>query len=121
MTRSFALIDGNSFYCSCERVFDPRLKGKPVIVAGRLWRSTNRALPKAERQSLVDQLMDARRSVKDAKAGKGELKSARAAVDEAKVGLGERGPVWRDDGAPDYNRHLAKNTPYAECAAALKP
>ncbi len=32
MTRSFALIDGNSFYCSCERVFDPGLKGKPVIV-----------------------------------------------------------------------------------------
>lgn len=32
MTRSFALIDGNSFYCSCERVFDPRLKKRPVIV-----------------------------------------------------------------------------------------
>lgn len=32
MTRSFALIDGNSFYCSCERVFDPKLRGKPVIV-----------------------------------------------------------------------------------------
>lgn len=32
MTRSFALIDGNSFYCSCERVFDPRLMGRPVIV-----------------------------------------------------------------------------------------
>lgn len=32
MIASFALIDGNSFYCSCERVFDPRLKGKPVIV-----------------------------------------------------------------------------------------
>jgi DNA polymerase V len=32
MTKSFALIDGNSFYCSCERVFDPKLKGKPVIV-----------------------------------------------------------------------------------------
>lgn len=32
MTASFALIDGNSFYCSCERVFDPRLKGVPVIV-----------------------------------------------------------------------------------------
>ena len=28
----FALIDGNSFYCSCERVFDPRLAGRPVIV-----------------------------------------------------------------------------------------
>lgn len=32
MNRSFALIDGNSFYCSCERVFDPKLKGRPVIV-----------------------------------------------------------------------------------------
>ena len=30
--RSFALIDGNSFYCSCERVFDPKLNHKPVIV-----------------------------------------------------------------------------------------
>ena len=30
--RSLALIDGNSFYCSCERVFDPRLKVVPVIV-----------------------------------------------------------------------------------------
>lgn len=27
-----ALIDCNSFYASCERVFDPRLKGKPVMV-----------------------------------------------------------------------------------------
>lgn len=32
MTRSFALIDGNSFYCSCERVFDPQLRRRPVIV-----------------------------------------------------------------------------------------
>lgn len=32
MARSFALVDGNSFYCSCERVFDPSLKGRPVIV-----------------------------------------------------------------------------------------
>lgn len=29
---SFALSDGNSFYCSCERVFDPKLQGRPVIV-----------------------------------------------------------------------------------------
>lgn len=28
----FALIDGNSFYCSCERAFDPKLIGKPVVV-----------------------------------------------------------------------------------------
>lgn len=32
MTRVFALSDGNSFYCSCERVFDPSLEGRPVIV-----------------------------------------------------------------------------------------
>lgn len=29
---AFALVDGNSFYCSCERVFDPRLEKRPVIV-----------------------------------------------------------------------------------------
>lgn len=30
----FALIDGNTFYVSCERVFDPRLHNVPVVVAG---------------------------------------------------------------------------------------
>lgn len=29
---AFALIDGNAFYCSCERVFDPALARRPVIV-----------------------------------------------------------------------------------------
>jgi DNA polymerase V len=28
----FALIDCNSFYCSCERVFQPHLNDKPVVV-----------------------------------------------------------------------------------------
>ena len=28
----FALIDCNSFYCSCERVFQPHLNYKPVVV-----------------------------------------------------------------------------------------
>jgi DNA polymerase V len=28
----FALVDCNNFYVSCERAFDPRLKGKPVVV-----------------------------------------------------------------------------------------
>lgn len=32
MTRVYALSDGNSFYCSCERLFDPSLIGRPVIV-----------------------------------------------------------------------------------------
>ena len=28
----YALVDANNFYCSCERVFDPGLEGRPVIV-----------------------------------------------------------------------------------------
>jgi len=28
----FALIDGNNFYASCERVFDPSLRGRPLVV-----------------------------------------------------------------------------------------
>ena len=27
-----ALIDANNFYCSCERAFDPRLRGRPLVV-----------------------------------------------------------------------------------------
>ena len=29
---AIALIDCNSFYCSCERVFRPDLNGKPIVV-----------------------------------------------------------------------------------------
>ena len=32
MSSRFALIDGNSFYCSCERAFNPKLAGKPLVV-----------------------------------------------------------------------------------------
>ena len=92
-----------------------------LIVRGRLWRTSNPELSEAMRQHLVNDLMDARRAVKDAKAsGDAEaMVAARKAVDRAKKGLGERGPVWWTDGAPDYNRHLAKNTPYAAWFAAL--
>lgn len=30
--RYFGLVDCNSFYCSCERVFRPEIRGRPVIV-----------------------------------------------------------------------------------------
>ena len=93
------------------------------VVKGRLWRTSNPDLAPETRQALVDQLMTARRQVGLAlKAGDIEAeRSARAAVDEAKRALGERGPVWWTDGAPDFNRRMVKNTPYADWYAALAP
>ena len=32
MQRSIALVDCNNFYVSCERLFQPGLEGKPVVV-----------------------------------------------------------------------------------------
>lgn len=94
--------------------------GRYFVVSGRLWRSTNPAIPEDRRRELVAELMDARRAVKEAKRGHGDLGLAHARVDFAKNALGERGPVWWDDGSPDLNRHMAKNTCYAEWAAKLK-
>lgn len=90
--------------------------GRYFVVRGRLWRCTNPDLTDAERTALVARLMDARRAVGRALRAKDadSLNAARAQVNEAKVGLGERGPVWWSDGASDFNRHLVKNSPYAE-------
>lgn len=44
---------------------------------------------------------------------------SRQAVDQAKHALGERGDPWWADGAPDYNRHLVQNSPYAAWFGAL--
>ncbi len=83
--------------------------GRYFVVRGRLWRLSNPALGPDRREELVRELMDARR------------KRDRDRVNAAKRALGERGPAWWDDGAPDYNRHLAKNTPYADWWAAQTP
>lgn len=95
--------------------------GRYFVVRGRLWRCTDPALPEPERQAWVKKLMDARRAVRDALRADDEaaLKSARASVHEAKVALGERGPVWWTDNSPDYNRKMARHTPYADWYAAL--
>ena len=90
--------------------------GRYIVVRGRLWRSSNPGLPDDVRQGLVDALMDSRRAVKAAlAAGDPEaLKSARSGVQAAKEALGERGEPWWDDGAPDFNRRMVENTPYAQ-------
>ena len=90
--------------------------GRYFVVKQQLWRCSNPTLPAAEREAFVTELMSARRAVKEAKRGDDAqaLKSARARVNDAKVALGERGPVWWDDGSPDYNRFKVSNTPYAQ-------
>lgn len=90
--------------------------GRYFVVRGRLWRRSDPRLSTDDRERLVGQLMNARRAVAAAKMGddKIAMRNARTAVDQAKRALGERGPMWWDDGAPDYNRHMARNTPYAD-------
>jgi hypothetical protein len=87
--------------------------GRYLVVRGRLWRRSNPALDEEAREGLVRELMSARRAVREAKNHPAEMRLARQRVNDAKVALGERGPVWWEDGAPDLNCHLVKNTPYA--------
>lgn len=83
---------------------------------------SNPDLPADMRQQLVDQLMAGRRQVQAALRSKDPEaeKAGRAVVDEAKRSLGERGPVWWSDSAPDFNRRLAANTPYADWYAEAR-
>jgi hypothetical protein len=79
------------------------------------------SLDEAERAELVGRLMAARRAVREAKKATDCEAEAAAhrAVDEVKRTLGERGQVWWDDGSPDLNRHMAKNTTYADWYASV--
>ena len=81
--------------------------GRYFVVRGRLWRCSDPGLDPDRRAELVRDLMQGRRA------------RDRAGVDLAKRALGERGEPWWTDGAPDWNRHLAKNTPYAGWFAGL--
>jgi hypothetical protein len=93
--------------------------GRYFVVRGRLWRASNPLLEEGERRSHVDALMTARRAVRAAAGDAEGTRRARAKVDAAKRALGERGPPWWKDGAPDYNRRMAKDTPYAGWFAGL--
>ena len=94
--------------------------GRYFVVRGRLWRTSDPSLDPELRAALVAELMDARRALRRGQPEEVRAE-ARARVDQAKRGLGERGPVWWTDSAPDFNRKLVKNTPYAAWFAGLPP
>jgi len=82
-----------------------------------LWRLSNPDLPAKKHEMLVRRLMKARAELRK---GTGDERPViRARIDRAKRALGERGKPWWTDGAPDYNRHLVKNSPYAAWYARL--
>jgi len=91
------------------------------VVRGRLWRRSDPRLTAEARREQVTALMQARREARAALAAAdaARLAAARAAVQASKVALGERGAVWWEDGAPDFNRRMAINTPYADWYAPL--
>lgn len=70
--------------------------GRYIVVNGRRWRASDPGLPDERRQELVNELMDARRAVGQAKRADDAAaeKAARARVNDAKVALGERGTPW---------------------------
>ena len=90
--------------------------GRYFVVRGRLWRMSDPKLPADEHDRLGKELMAARRKVATTRKAADERgeSAAHEPVDRAKLALGERGPVWRDDGGPDLNRHMAPTTAYAD-------
>ena len=93
--------------------FSPTPDRRYFVVRGRLWRLSNPFLNDSTHAQLVRDLLLARRAVRDAKDPLQRIE-ARGRVDAAKRALGERGDPWWTDGAPDYNRQLAVDTPYAD-------
>ena len=93
--------------------------GRYFMVRGRLWRMSDPSLSEDRREELVRELMAARSAKGRAmRAGDAEAReAARKRIDAAKHDLGERGDPWWEDGSPDFNRKMARDTPYAEWSA----
>ncbi len=76
--------------------------GRYLVSKGILKRCTNPKLDDNTRRKAIKKMMQARMS-KD-----------KPTVLEAKITLGESGPVWWDDGAPDYSGKIPTETPYLQ-------
>jgi hypothetical protein len=96
--------------------------GRYFVVRERLWRCPDPSLLVDRRAELTRELMNARRDKGRAmkKGNSAEREAARQRADAAKHALGERGAVWWHDGAPDWNRHMVRNSPYSEWFRALQ-
>ena len=96
--------------------------GRYIVLQGRLWRAANPTLSAERKIRYMRELLNGRRALKAAKLAGDEsaITDARRMVALAQVGLGERGRVWWKDGAPDLNRTLIKNSPYAQWYAAIE-
>ena len=96
--------------------------GRYLVIQGRLWRAGDPSLPAQAKVKYMRDLLNGRRALKSAKLTGDEdaIAAARKLVASAQVALGERGKVWWRDGAPDFNRTLAKNSPYADWFASVE-
>ena len=64
-----------------------------ITVDGRRWWTSDPGIPEPLRQELVNELMAARRAVRNAK-NPSVIRCSRGRVNDAKVALGERGRGW---------------------------
>jgi hypothetical protein len=96
--------------------------GRYIVIQGRLWRAANPSLPAEAKVRHLRELLNGRRALKAAKTAgdAAAIGAARKLIASARAGLGERGKVWWTDGAPDLNRTLARNSPYADWFAAAE-
>lgn len=84
-----------------ERSGEPGQVATHRVIEGRRWRVSDPRIPEDVRQALVNELMSARRAVRDA-ADANDERTARDRVHDAKVALGERGVEWwMDDPDPE--------------------
>jgi hypothetical protein len=95
--------------------------GRYTVIQGRLWRAPNPTLSAELKVRYTRELLNGRRAMKAAKVTGDEeaIASARRLVRRAQEALGERGAVWWTDGQPDFNRRLAKLSPYADWFARM--
>lgn len=100
--------------CKCHSTALQTKDGRYIVVRRRLWRKSNPNLSAETRQQLVNELMTQRRNKRRAiKLGDSKLHAeTKHKINEVKIALGERGPVWWDDGQPDYTRKMLYSTPY---------